>query len=100
MKHRHGVVRVGSAPRSTAPNGHREAIARRFAAMTCFGANAVVLVMSRVPLTFGAAHATGHGARTYLCAQEIEVLFGLSRHDLPRGLADDGAIQAEPDALD
>lgn len=68
--------------------------------MARFGADAMVLVVSRVPLTLRAAHPTRFGARDELRAQEIDVPFSLSRHDLPRGLADDSAIQAERDALD
>lgn len=85
---------------SSGPNGLRETIARRFATMARFGADAMVLVVSRVPLTLRAAHATRFDAGGELRAQEIDVPFSLSRHDLSRGLTDDSAIQAERDALD
>jgi len=73
-------------------NRLRETITRRFAPMAHFGADAMVLVMGRVPLTLRAAHATRRGACGKLRAQEIDVPFSLSRHDLSRGLTDDGAI--------
>jgi len=68
--------------------------------MAHFGADAVVLMMGRVPLTLRAAHATRRGACAELRPQEIDLPFSLSRHDLSRGVTDDGAIQAERDALD
>jgi hypothetical protein len=68
--------------------------------MTCFSANAVVLVVSGVPLTFRAAYATRFCARADLRPQEGHVAFRLPRHDLSRGLTDDGAIEAEGDAPD
>jgi hypothetical protein len=68
--------------------------------MACFGAKAVVLVVSGVPLTLRAAYATRFCTCADLRAQEAGVLFSLSRHDLSRRLTDDGAIQAERDALD
>jgi hypothetical protein len=73
------------------PKRFRETITRRFAAMARFGANAVVLVVSGVPLTLRAAHATRFGTCADLRAQEADVPFSLSRHDLSRGLTDDGA---------
>lgn len=82
------------------PKRFRETITRRFAAMARFGANAVVLVVSGVPLTLRAAHATRFGTCADLRAQEADVPFSLSRHDLSRGLTDDAAIEAERDALD
>jgi hypothetical protein len=87
-------------PGSSGPNDLRETITRHFAPMARFGADAVVLVMSCVPLTLRAAHAARFNARGELRAKEIEVPFSLSRHDLSRRLTDDGAIEAEPDALD
>jgi hypothetical protein len=68
--------------------------------MARVGADAVVLVMRRVTLTFRAAHATRFGARGDLRAQQIDVPLSLSRHDLSGGLTDDGAIQAQRDAPD
>ena len=68
--------------------------------MARVGTDAMVLVVSRVPLTLRAAHPTRFGARDELRAQEIDVPFSLSRRDLSRGLTDDCAIQAERDALD
>jgi hypothetical protein len=91
------------APELAPPSGRkrfRETITRRFAAMACFGANAVVLVVSGVPLTLRAAYATRFRTCADLRAQEADVPFSLSRHDLSRRLTDDGAIQAERDALD
>ena len=67
--------------------------------MAHFGADPVVLVMTCMPLTLCAAHAARFDARGELRAQEIEVPISLSRHDLSRCLADDGAIEAEPNAL-
>lgn len=80
-------------------NGLREMIARRFAAMAHLGADPVVLVMTCMPLTLCAADAARFDARGELRAQEIEVPISLSRHDLSRCLTDDGAIEAEPNAL-
>jgi len=68
--------------------------------MACFGADAVVLVVRGVPLTLCAAYATRFRTRADLRAQEAHVAFSLSRHDLSRGLTDDGAIEAECDAPD
>lgn len=92
-----------SATAPAPPSGRkrsRETIARRFAATACFGANAVVLVVSGVPPTLGAAYATRFGTSADLRAQEAHVAFSLPRDDLSRGLTDDGAIEAERDALD
>jgi predicted dinucleotide-binding enzyme len=81
-------------------NGLREAITGRLTPMARVGADAVVLVMRRVTVTFRAAHATRFGARGDLRAQQIDVPLSLSRHDLSGGLTDDGAIQAQRDAPD
>ena len=56
--------------------------------------------MSCVPPTLRAAHAARFNACGELRAQETDVPFSLSRHDLSRRLTDDGAIEAEPDTLD
>jgi hypothetical protein len=90
-------------PELAPPSGRqrfRETITRPFAAMACFGANAVVLVVSSVPLTLRAAYATRFCTCGDLRAHEGDVPFSLSRHDLSRGLTDDGAIEAERDAPD
>jgi len=68
--------------------------------MARFGSNAVVLVVSGVPLILCAAHATRFDTCADLRAQEADVAFSLSRHDLSRGRTDDAAIDAERDALD
>ena len=87
-------------PSPSGLNDLRETITRRLAPIARFGADAVVLVMSCVPLTLRAAHAARFNARGELRAKETDVPFSLSRHDLSRRLTDDGAIEAEPDALD
>jgi hypothetical protein len=68
--------------------------------MACFSANAVVLVVSGMPLTLGAAYATRFGTGADLHAQQAHVAFSLPRHDLSRGLTDDGAVEAKRDAFD
>ena len=65
-----------------------------------FGADAMVFVVSRVPLTLRTAYPARFDARGELRAQKIDVPFSLSRHDLSGGITDDSAIQAERDALD
>jgi hypothetical protein len=60
--------------------------------MAHFGADAMVFMMGRVPLTLRAAHATRRGACGELRPQEIDVPFSLSRHDPSRGLTNDGTI--------
>ena len=81
-------------------NDLREMITRRLAPMARFGADAVVLVMSCVPLTLRGAHAARFNACGELRAKEIEVPVRLSRHDLSGRLTNDRAIEAKPDALD
>ena len=81
-------------------NDLRDTITRGLAPIAGFGADAVVLVMSCVPLTLRAAHSTRFGARGDLRALQIDVSFRLPRQNLSRRLTDDGAIEAEPDALD
>jgi hypothetical protein len=68
--------------------------------MASLGADAVVLVMSRVPLTLRAANAARFNACGELRAKETDVPISLSCDNLSRGLTDDGAIEAERDALD
>jgi hypothetical protein len=75
-------------------------ITRRLAPIARFAADAVVLMMSCVPLTLLAARAARFNACGKLPAKEIEVPVSLSRHDLSRCLTHDGAIEAEPNALD
>lgn len=68
--------------------------------MARFGADAMVLVMSRMPLTLCAAHAARFNACGELRAKEIEIPVSLACHDLSRRLADGGAVETERDALD
>jgi len=103
-----GIVDSGGAafsvradlPAASGQQRFREAIAGRLAAAACFSADAVVLVVSGVPLTLGAADATRYRTCADLRAQEADVALSLPRHDLSRGLTDDGAIEAERDAPD
>jgi hypothetical protein len=68
--------------------------------MARFGADAVVFMVSRVPLALSAADAARFGACGELRPQKIGIPISLSCNNLSRGLTDDGAIEAEPDALD
>lgn len=81
-------------------NDLRETITRLFAPMARFGADAMVLVVSRMPLTLCAAHAARFNACGELRAKEIEIPVSLAGHDLSCRVTDCSAVETQRDALD
>ncbi len=77
-----------------------EVVARAFAATAGLSADAAVLVVLGVPLTFLATRATGRGTGLDRCAEHADIGRGLAGKDATRGVACVGAVVVEANAAD